>query len=104
MCLTSISSGNFAGNNRVFPSIPRTYKKKSEVFKITGGTTVRDVLERVTSKYGEELHSILFDRGGNIREYVRVLMNGRDIQSLEGLYTKLEANCTISLFPPVGGG
>lgn len=79
-------------------------KRKSEVFKIGEETTVRDALERVTLKYGEEFRVTLFEGGRNIKEYVRISMNERYLQSLEGLSTKLESNGKISLFPPVGGG
>ena len=38
-------------------------KRKSEVFKIGKGTTVRDALERVTLKYGDEFRVTLFEGG-----------------------------------------
>lgn len=78
--------------------------RKSENMKVKEGTTVRNVLEMIAAKYGEEFHEALFDRGGNTREYVRVLMDGRDVQGLSGVSTELKPNCTISLFPPASGG
>jgi len=78
--------------------------KKSETLKVGEEATVLEVLNRAASKYGEEFRDALFDRGGNLREYVRVLVDGRDIQGLNGLSTRLSSNCTVSVFPPAGGG
>jgi len=78
--------------------------KKSETLRIGEEATVRDVLNQAASKYGEEFRDALFDRGGNLREYVRVLVDGRGIQGLNGLSTRLSSNCTVSIFPPAGGG
>ena len=78
--------------------------KKSETFEIGEGTTVQDVLNQAASKYGEEFQDALFDRGGNLRGYVRVLVDGRDVQGLNGLSTRLRSNCIVSIFPPAGGG
>ena len=82
----------------------RAGKKKSETLEIGEEVTVRDVLNQVASKYGEDFRDALFDRGGNLREYVRVLVDGRDVQGLSGLSTGLRSNCIISIFPPAGGG
>jgi len=78
--------------------------KKSEVIEVEEETTVGNLLNRVADKYGEEFRDALLDRGENLREYVRILIDGRDVQGLDGLSTKLHANCTISIFPPAGGG
>mgnify|MGYP002397250609 CR=1 FL=1 len=78
--------------------------RKSEVIEVEEGATVGNLLNRVADKYGEEFRDALLDRGGNLREYVRILIDGRDVQGLDDLSTKLHANCTVSIFPPVGGG
>ncbi len=78
--------------------------RKSETLEMGEEATVRDVLNQLASKYGEEFRDALFDRGGNLREYVRVLVDGRDVQGLSGLSTRLRSNCTVSIFPPAGGG
>jgi molybdopterin synthase sulfur carrier subunit len=78
--------------------------KKGEDLKIGEETTVGEILKLLAHKYGEELREALFDEGGNLKNYVRVLMDGQDIQGLKGIYTILQPNCTLSIFPPAAGG
>jgi molybdopterin converting factor small subunit len=33
-----------------------------------------------------------------------VLMNGRNIHALDGVFTTITETCEISFFPPIGGG
>ena len=46
----------------------------------------------------------ILDRSGEPRPGVMILKNGRQIQSLDGIQTGLEAGDTIAMFPPLGGG
>jgi len=46
----------------------------------------------------------IFERSGELRPSVVILKNGRQIQSLDGVQTSLEAGDTIAMFPPLGGG
>ena len=78
--------------------------RKSEIIEVEEDSTVGSLLNQVAYKYGEEFRDALLDRGGNLREYVRILIDGRDVQGLDGLSTKLHSNCTVSIFPPAGGG
>jgi len=78
--------------------------KKSDILEIGEEATVRDILDQVATRYGEGFRDALFDRGENLREYVRVLVDGRDVQGLSGLSTGLRSNCIVSIFPPAGGG
>lgn len=65
------------------------------------GATVGDVLGAVSAEYGE---MELFEESGELREFLSVMKNGRDVTYLDGLETTLEAGDTISVFPPVAGG
>ena len=46
----------------------------------------------------------IFERSGELRPSVVILKNGKQIQSLDGVQTSLEAGDTIAMFPPLGGG
>jgi len=104
LCLTVDGSETVQVTVEYFLTFRERAGKKSETLEIGEETTVRDVLNQVASKYGEGFRDALFDRGGNLREYVRVLVDGRDIQGLSGLSTGLHSNCMVSIFPPAGGG
>lgn len=66
-----------------------------------GELTVGDVLEELAEEYPE---LDLFTADGAVRDYLSILLNGRDIAFLEGVKTPLEDGDELSLFPPVAGG
>lgn len=63
--------------------------------------TVRQVLEELTTEFAD---LELFDRPGELRGFVSVMKNGRDVTHLDGLDTTLEDGDKLSVFPPVAGG
>ena len=50
------------------------------------------------------LQAKVFDASGNVRPYILILKNGRNIESLQHLDTIIAADDVISVFPPVAGG
>ena len=69
------------------------------------GSTVKDVLSTLVETYGESLNAELFDSGGDLFPYIRLMVNGRDIAFLEKkMETVLQEGDEILIFPPVGGG
>jgi len=69
------------------------------------GSTVKDVLVTMVETYGEPLTAQLFDSGGELFPYIRLMVNGRDIAFLENkMETALQDGDEILIFPPVGGG
>ncbi|MCD5409829.1 MAG: MoaD family protein [Methanocellales archaeon] len=65
--------------------------------------TVCELLDRLCKEYGEEFKKATFDES-KLRSYIKILVNGRDIEFLDGLHTKLSDNDVVAIFPPVGGG
>jgi molybdopterin synthase sulfur carrier subunit len=76
-------------------------KNKLEI-EISENSTIRNLLEIVCDKY--DLREKLFDKNNEIREKIAILKNGREIQYLSGMETKLNDGNEISIFPPVHGG
>ena len=62
--------------------------------------TVGDVLTALSEEYAD----LEFYEDGELRGYLSILLNGRDIAHLEGEGTPVGDGDTISLFPPVAGG
>lgn len=63
--------------------------------------TVGTVLEELVNTYPD---LEFFDESGNLREYLSILKNGRDITFLAQRETELTDGDVLSIFPPVAGG
>jgi len=69
------------------------------------GTTVRGLLCRLFERYGVELREKIMDsKTGNIHSNFTILVDGRNINYLNGMKTKLLDGSVISLLPSAGGG
>lgn len=67
--------------------------------------TVRGALRLLAEKRGKVLENRIFDPDTNeLRLHIRVLLNGQNIDFLEGLETKVKDRDVITVFPPAGGG
>lgn len=62
----------------------------------TCASTVREVLDELTRRYGQKF--------GMEVENCSILVNGRNIIHLEGVGTLLKDGDVVSCFPPLAGG
>jgi MoaD family protein len=67
------------------------------------GATIRSLLAELTGRY-EGLDDLLFAAPENLRDFVNILKNGRNVHFLAGLNTPLDDGDLIALFPPAAGG
>jgi molybdopterin synthase sulfur carrier subunit len=67
------------------------------------GATIRSLLGELTGRY-EGLSDLLFAAPGNLRDFVNILRNGRNVEFLGRLDTPLDDGDVIALFPPIAGG
>ena len=66
------------------------------------GHTVGDAL-RTLCAGNQDLNTAVFD-GPNLRPYVRVMVDGHDIELAQGLETPVSETDSIAVFPPIAGG
>lgn len=66
------------------------------------GGTVRVVLTTLCAN-NQSLCEAMFDENG-LRPHVCVMVNGRDVNLLQGLDTNLTNSDQIAIFPPIAGG
>ena len=66
------------------------------------GATVGEVLRDLCTTY-PALEEAIFD-GRTLGSYIRVMINGRDIELLEGLDTEVSESDQVAIFPPIAGG
>lgn len=62
---------------------------------------VGEVLDELVEEYAE---LDIFAASGELRDYVSIMKNGRDVTHLEGMDTGLEDGDKLSVFPPIAGG
>lgn len=67
------------------------------------GSTIKDLLDDLISTR-QRLKSAVFDESGKVREYVILMKNRKNIESLGGLDTELAEGDEVAILPPVAGG
>jgi len=75
---------------------------KTEV-EVPDGLTVRRLIDLLTEKYAK-LREELLDEGGNLKPMYNILINGRAIEWLSGLDTRLRDGDEVVFIPPAAGG
>ncbi|MFX0171386.1 MAG: MoaD/ThiS family protein [Candidatus Hodarchaeota archaeon] len=69
------------------------------------GSTVKEVFQNIENQIGKSLIAYLTNQDtGRVKSHFHVLLNGKDIESLDGLEEKVNDGDTITCVPPVGGG
>jgi len=86
---------------RFFATFREIFRARETDVALTGDATVRDLLERICATPAQR--GQVFE-GGELKPYIIILKNGRHIQHLDGLATRLEDGDVVSIFPPLAGG
>jgi len=58
----------------------------------------------LTQKYGNEFKDALLDKEGELRDYMKILVNGEDFQTIGGLETQLKDDDEVVIFQTIAGG
>ena len=66
------------------------------------GENVGDLLQALCNE-NEALREAIFD-GAMLRPFVRVMLDGQDIELAQGLNTQVSDSSSIAIFPPIAGG
>jgi MoaD family protein len=61
---------------------------------------VSDLFDELIRRYGTKFKDELFQPGGGIKPYIKVLLNGHGVE----LKARLKDGDVVAIFPPVGGG
>jgi sulfur-carrier protein len=72
---------------------------------VAKGSTLGQLIVTLVNGYGDDLASHLYEPNSkNLRSYIRLMVNGRDIGFLEGMETVLRNGDEVLILPPVSGG
>jgi MoaD family protein len=68
------------------------------------GATVEAFLAELLKRFGEPMRGILFPQGTGFSEMLYVLVNGKNIATLDGPRTRLKDGDVVSVLPMTAGG
>jgi molybdopterin synthase sulfur carrier subunit len=72
---------------------------------VADGSTLGQLIVTLVNRYGDDLASHLYEPNSkNLRSYIRLMVNGRDIAFLNGMETVLRNADEVLILPPVSGG
>jgi molybdopterin synthase sulfur carrier subunit len=70
----------------------------------TRSITVHEVLETLAKRHGRAFRDYLYDDKNRVREHLQLLVNGKSVNLLDNLETRLREGDTLAIVPPIGGG
>ena len=71
---------------------------------ISENETVDTLLMKLSRRHSQLVEEILDPTTGELQAQYNILLNGRHIQQIRGIHTKLKDRDEIAIFPPVAGG
>lgn len=89
---------------RYFTVLREVTGKREEEIDAKKGSTIEDILNFLNGKYGKEFEKYVLSGRRHKGLKLLFLMNGQNIEQLEGLKTKLYDGSILTIMPPVAGG
>lgn len=69
------------------------------------GVAVKDLISKLIEEHGGEFEKRIIDEEtGELRRFVNIFVNGRDIRNLDGVNTELDDGDDVQMIPAVAGG
>lgn len=67
--------------------------------------TIENLLEVLIARFGSDFkEKVIDDDTGELRRFVNIFVNGKDIRNLSGLDTEVDDGAEVRLIPAVAGG
>ena len=66
--------------------------------------SVEDLINKLVEKFGTAFSNELFDDECKIKKIYRIVVNGRNINILDGYQTKLKDDDMVAIMPAIAGG
>ena len=85
--------------------IKRLLGKSELVVTISDGNTLKSLIDEMVETFGVEFSTSLYGHSENeILPFIRLMINGRDIEFLDGQDTVLYDGDEVLILPPISGG
>lgn len=66
--------------------------------------SVENLLDKMFEEFGEILRTEILDINGEVKKHYRIIVNGRNINLLEGFKTILKEGDMVAFMPAIAGG
>ena len=85
------------------PGVLRAEAGGDSRLEVTGGGTLRQVLDEVARRW-PRLERRIRDEAGELRRYVNVYVDGEDVRRLGGQDTPVPEGSQVQILPSIAGG
>jgi molybdopterin synthase sulfur carrier subunit len=89
---------------KFFTSLREITGKKVDEIQLQNVITVEELLTLLSEKYGKKFREYIYNKKGKVQDFLSFLVNGKNINFLQGFDTELKQGDIIAIIPPVGGG
>jgi molybdopterin synthase sulfur carrier subunit len=89
---------------KFFTSLREITGKKVDEIQLQNVITVEELLTLLSEKHGKKFNEYIYNKKGKVHGFLSFLVNGKNINVLQGFDTKLKQGDTVAILPPVGGG
>jgi molybdopterin synthase sulfur carrier subunit len=78
--------------------------KKIEIIQLQKSITINELITLLAEKYGKNFREYIYGKKGKVQDFLSFIVNGKNINKMQGFDTKLQEGDVIAIVPPVGGG
>jgi molybdopterin synthase sulfur carrier subunit len=89
---------------KFFTSLREITGKKVDEIHLQNTVTVEELLTLLSEKYGKNFREYIYNKKGEVQKFLSFLVNGKNINIMQGFDTKLQDNDVVAILPPIGGG
>ena len=89
---------------KFFTSLREITGKKVDEIQLQNTITIDKLLTLLSEKYGKNFREYIYNKKGEVQGFLSFLVNGKNINIMQGFDTKLQENDVVAILPPVGGG
>ena len=89
---------------KFFTSLREITGKKVDKIQLQDTVTVDELLTLLSEKYGKNIREYIYNKKREVQGFLSFLVNGKNVNIMQGFDTKLQENNVVAILPPVGGG
>jgi molybdopterin synthase sulfur carrier subunit len=89
---------------KFFTTLREITGKKIETIQLQNSITIDELITLLAEKYGKKFREYVYNKKGKVHDFLSFLVNGKNINVLQGFDTELKEGDIIAILPPVGGG